>query len=91
MDNTNLENLETKTKTEIKKLTLAQIRELRKLGLDPALNTMTATKNAEMIDWILDNVYKGEVAEDMPYDECVELALDTYKRAYGREDAIKNS
>jgi len=96
-ENATLETLETKKEAEkingieVKSLSWSQIQELRKLELDPTLKELTTEANVQMIDFILDKVY-GNIPDigDMPYDQLAVLAIETYKKAYGRDKEIKN-
>jgi len=81
----------------IRDLTHAQIKELRKAGLDsatagkPQTEEEAALRGAQLIDWIIENVY-GDLAEaGTPYWKLRKLALETYQRAYGDPEEIKNS
>jgi hypothetical protein len=65
-------------------LTRDELKLLRSAGLDPALceNEVTIRLNAEMVDWILDNVYRGMDFADIPYPDCLELATKSYQLTY---------
>lgn len=68
-----------------------QVKALRKAGLDPAFATLDAEKSANLIDWILDNIYKDVDFTGIPYYKVSALAYDTYRRAMGGPEEIKNS
>lgn len=94
--------LETKPKSyapvEVKPITRAQLKEMRAKGLDPnyrpKVEPHVVSNNdnpAEMVDFIIDVVYAGiEEVENLEYYQLLELATDTYKRAYQGPDSIKN-
>lgn len=79
-------------------MTRKEIKAMRKAGMDPAIksdvdNREIAKIGAEMIDWILDNIYKGHDFDDVPYNECVKLAQETYQISMGQkvqDDEAKN-
>lgn len=78
-------------KVTIKYMDRNQIKELRKAGLDPAYNDAKDAKStADMVDWILDNIYPGIDFSGVPYHKVMMLAANTYKKAMGGEEAIKN-
>lgn len=88
---------ETKSIIKARSLTVKEMRALRKAGLDPALaNKDGGIKDggievtAGMVDWILEHVYGGQIADDMPYNEAFRLATDTYSMTYGQESEAKN-
>ena len=83
---------ETTSKITIRSLTVKEMRELRKAGLDPALakEDDSAAVTTGMADWILDNIYVGQIADDMPYSEALRIATDTYAMTYGREAEAKS-
>lgn len=74
-------------------LTRSEIKLLRHAGLDPAfLEDETSVRiSAEMVEWILDNVYKGYDFSNVPYPDCLQLATRTYQLTYNTEAEIKNS
>lgn len=75
-------------------MTRAEIKSLRGGGLDPAFlnDEMTMKLNAEMVDWILDNVYQGVDFANISYSKCLELATKTYQLTYQMsDDEAKNS
>ncbi|WP_313994088.1 hypothetical protein [uncultured Selenomonas sp.] len=76
----------------IRSLTVKEMRELRKAGYDPAFvdRDESAAATTGMVDWILDNIYAGQIADDMPYSEAFRIATDTYAMTYGRETEVKN-
>jgi hypothetical protein len=103
----NTENIETPTLDEmgvtLRSLTRKQRRELRNSNLDPALIKCPGESEEDdarerflltedMIDWILENVYSDYDFDDVPNQECMKLALDTYTLAMGRipADRLKN-
>lgn len=52
----------------------------------------TAQRTAEMIDWILDNIYAEYDFSGTPYPDCMELANQTYRLTMGAKPAeLKNS
>ncbi len=77
---------------QIRSLTVKEVRELRKAGLDPAIvkKDESADVTAGMIDWILEHIYAGQIPGDMPYNEALRIATDTYTKTYGREREVKN-
>ena len=74
-----------------------EIKALRAAGYDPAMladDANIAQTSAEMVEWILDNIYSEVDFDDTPYPECLKLAAETYKITFGEglEDAeTKNS
>ncbi len=75
-------------------LTRGEIKALREAGLDPAFHEddLTMKVNAEMVDWMLDQVYQGFDFTSVPYSDCLELATKTYQLTYSvSEAAAKNS
>lgn len=75
-------------------LTRAELKALRGAGLDPAFceNDVTMKLNAEMVDWILDHVYRDADCSDIPFPDCLELATRTYQMTYSVTAAeAKNS
>lgn len=101
-----VENIETPTLDEmgvvVRSLTRRQRRELRKANVDPALFKPSGDLESDgvarfemtedMIDWILENVYADHDFDDVPNQECMKLAMDTYALALGRvpDDQLKN-
>ncbi len=83
---------ETKSSIRVRALTVKEVRELRKAGLDPAFakKDESADVTAGMIDWILEHIYAGQIPDDMPYNEALRIATDTYAETYGREREVKN-
>lgn len=81
-----------KNSIAIRSLTVKEVRELRKAGLDPAFAKKedSADATAGMVDWILEHVYTGLIPADMPYNEALRIAMDTYAKTYGRESEVKN-
>ncbi len=79
-------------KIKIRSLTVKEMRELRKAGLDPAFANKESGIDATtgMVDWILDNIYGDQITDDMPYSEAFRVATDTYAMTYGRESEVKN-
>lgn len=77
---------------EIKSMTRGQIRDLRKAGLDLALQeTEDKTKNLDALEWIFDHVYPDLAKDDsIPYSEVIDVAAKTYAKTYGREIEVKN-
>ena len=77
---------------QIRSLTVKEVRELRKAGLDPAFakKDESADVTTGMIDWILEHIYAGQIPGDMPYNEALRIATDTYVKTYGREREVKN-
>ena len=77
---------------QIRSLTVKEMRELRKAGYDPAFADKedSAAATTGMVDWILDNVYRDQITDDMPYSEAFRVATDTYALTYGRETEVKN-
>ena len=73
-------------------LTFGELKALRKAGFDPAFSVSDnkSEQNSNMITWILENVFKEEVTDDMPYADLLKLAVDSYGLTYGRELEIKN-
>lgn len=76
----------------IRSLSVKEMRELRKAGYDPAFADKddSAAATTGMVDWILDNIYAGQIYDDMPYSEAFRIATDTYAMTYGREAEVKN-
>lgn len=87
----------------LRSLTRKQRRELRNVNLDPALTKFPGESEEDddrerllltedMIDWMLENVYSDFNFDDVPNQECMKLALDTYTFAMGRPpaDRLKN-
>jgi len=72
---------------QIKSMTRGQMKALKEKGLDPAFMgaEVTAQKNADMIDCILDTVYSTIDFDDIEYSECIRIAQETYIKSYGRE------
>lgn len=85
-------NDKTQNVIQIRSLTVKEVRELRKAGLDPAFvkKEDSADATAGMVDWILEHVYTGQIPADMPYNEALRIAMDTYAKTYGRESEVKN-
>ena len=85
-------NDKTQSVIQIRSLTVKEVRELRKAGLDPAFakKDESADVTAGMIDWILEHIYAGQIPDDMPYNEALRIATDTYAKTYGRESEVKN-
>ena len=83
---------ETTSNITIRSLTVKEMRELRKAGYDPAFvdKDDSAAATTGMVDWILDHIYAGQIADDMPYSEALRIATDTYAKTYGREVETKN-
>lgn len=83
---------ETTSNITIRSLTVKEMRELRKAGYDPAFadRDESAAATTGMVDWILNNIYAGQIADDMPYSEAFRIATDTYAMTYGREAEVKN-
>lgn len=83
---------ETTSNITIRSLTVKEMRELRKAGCDPAFvdKDDSAAATTGMVDWILDNIYAGQITDDMPYSEAFRIATDTYAMTYGREAEAKN-
>ena len=81
-----------KNSIAIRSLTVKEVRELRKAGLDPAFTKKedSADATAGMVDWILEHVYTEQIPADMPYNEALRIAMDTYAKTYGRESEVKN-
>lgn len=79
-------------KIEVRQLKRSHIKALRAAELDPMTlgDAATLTKNAEMVEWILDNVYGDLDLENINYSDLVKLATDTYRRAYGGGEETKN-
>lgn len=75
----------------VRSMTRKQIKSLRASALDPAMNpNMTSAKIAEMVDYILDNIYADFDSENASYEKLVELAMHTHQKAYGRYNEVKN-
>ena len=76
---------ETTNKITVCSLTVKEMRELRKAGYDPAFadRDESAAATAGMVGWILDHIYVGQIADDMPYSEAFRIATDTYAMTYG--------
>ncbi len=75
-------------------LTRSEIKALRAAGLDPAFieGAITMKKNAELVDWIMDKVYKDTDFSNIPYSACLELSTKTYQLTYRvTEEEEKNS
>ena len=83
---------ETKSSIRVRALTVKEVRELRKAGLDPAFakGGDAANTTAGMVDWVLEHIYAGQIPDDMPYNEALRIATDTYAMTYGREAEAKN-
>ena len=81
---------EIETKIAVRDMDRNQIKALRKAGLDPAFVAMTAKTTAELIDWMLDNIYSDIDFAGVPYYRVTTLAMDTYQRAITGPEA-KNS
>ena len=81
-----------KNSIAIRSLTVREVREMRKAGLDPAFAKKedSADTTAGMVDWVLGHVYAGQIPDDMPYNEALRIAMDTYAKTYGREREVKN-
>ena len=81
-----------KNSIAIRSLTVKEVRELRKAGLDPAFAKKedSADATAGMVDWILEHVYTEQIPAHMPYNEALRIAMDTYAKTYGRENEVKN-
>jgi hypothetical protein len=82
------------TMPKARALTRAEIKALREAGLDPAFRAddLTMKVNAEMVDWMLDHVYRDFDFANTPYSSCLELATRTYQLTYSvSEAAAKNS
>lgn len=81
---------------KVRSMTKKEITELRKAGLDPAVqdnadDRKMARVSVEMVDYILEKVYPGHDFDNEPYDECVALATKTYRKSMGDEEEVKNS
>lgn len=76
----------------VKAMNYAQIKELRKKNLDPAISGSTTEINSGMVDFILENVYPESSQEfnGIPYYILLKLVKDTYKMTVGGPEAIKN-
>jgi len=68
-----------------------QVKALRKAGLDPAFVVLDAKKTAELIDWVLDNVYPDINFAGIPYYKGNILAMDTYRFTMNGPEEVKNS
>ena len=82
-------------KPPVRPLTRAEMKELRKQGLDPAIleissRTVAAQKTAELVDWILETVYPDLNFDALPYPQTVAIAMSVYKATYGTEEEEKN-
>lgn len=87
---------------EIISMTRGQVKELKAAGLDPAFaprmipgdsasELEQVERNDAMVDWILDNVYKGVDLSTFGNAELIVLARKTYEAAYGTEaKEVKN-
>lgn len=78
---------------EPRPLTRSELKLLRDAGLDPAfLEGETSVRiSAEMVEWILDNIYKEYDFTNTSYSECLRLATKTYQLTYSMDGEIKNS
>ncbi len=85
-------NDKTQSVIQIRSLTVKEVRELRKAGLDPAFakNDESADVTAGMVDWISEHIYAGQIPDDMPYNEALRIAMDTYAKTYGKKSEVKN-
>ncbi len=74
-------------------LTRDEIKALRAAGLDPAFteNDVTMKLNTDMVDWILDNIYKDFSFANLPYSDCLKLATKSYQMTYSVASEEKNS
>jgi hypothetical protein len=69
-------------------MTRDQIKKFREAGLDPAflkpsdgpINILRL--NGETAEWIADNVYPGQVSDDVPYSNILALSEETYLLTY---------
>ena len=59
---------------------------------DPLAVNAVLKENAEMVDWIIDNIYDGKDGrfDNVPQEELNHLADLTYRKTYGTPDAGKN-
>ena len=65
-------------------LTRGEVKKLREANLDPAFHEddLTMKVNAEMVDWILENIYPDFNFDNNPYSSCLKLATDVYQLTY---------
>ena len=88
----------TKSKTKsyapivVRAMKYKQIKDLRDKGLDPNFNLDASddqTTLNRMVDWIISNVYHDEPnIGEYEYHQLLELATDTYRRAYQGPETI---
>ena len=82
---------ENKTEIALRDMNRKHIKALRAAGLDPAFVEINAQVTADLVDWIIDNIYPDLNLDDMPYYEVMQLAMNTYTRAVKGPEVIKNS
>lgn len=75
---------------QVRDLDYAQVKQLRKAGLDPAFTTLDTTKSAELIDWIIERVYADLDFKDVAFYKVADLAYKTYRQTMGGPEEIKN-
>ena len=75
---------------QVRDLDYAQVKQLRKAGLDPAFTTLDTTKSAELIDWIIERVYADLDFKGVAFYKVADLAYKTYRQAMGGPEEIKN-
>ena len=74
----------------IREMNRKQMKEHRKAGFDPVFGAVNGEKNANMVEWILDNVYKDCDLDEHPYHELVVLEAGTLRLSMGGPAAIRN-
>ena len=76
---------------EIKAMTYAQIKAMRKKNMDVNLNGSDGIGNtADLVDYIMETIYPDFDACDVPYHVIVKFAMNTFNMTYGGPEAIKN-
>lgn len=78
-------------------MTWNEVKALREAGLDPVKRTDADTRelakiSSETLDYILENIYGENDFDNVPYNELLKLARETYILTMGEdEQTIKNS
>ena len=86
MENENKYNL-----PEIKAMTYAQIKAMRKKNMDVNLSGADGIgTTADLVDYIMETIYPDFEACDVPYHVIVKFAMNTFNMTYGGPEAIKN-
>lgn len=86
MENENEYNL-----PEIKSMTYAQIKAMRKKNMDMTVNGADGINStAELVDYIMETIYPDFDAANVPYHVIVKFAMNTFNMTYGGPEAVKN-